>query len=167
MDVFIEKIIKKQKGFKEYSLIAGTIILVIAITFALTFVKFFQSILFLVVIALVYGAWILIGNLNTEYEYIVTNDEIDIDIIINRKKRKRLFSTSCKDFDILANVKSENFNDEVRSIENKIIACSSLQSPNLYYATLEYKGQKTLLYFEPDERILNALKVFIPKKVFI
>ncbi|MFA6309444.1 MAG: hypothetical protein WC677_06860 [Clostridia bacterium] len=167
MDVFIEKIVKKQKGMKEYISMAGIILLIPVVSVLLSMIDFFRSILFVVIIFMIYGAWILVSNLNTEFEYIVTNDEIDIDKIINQKRRKRIISVSCKLFDIVAKVNSENYSDDVKSIQKKFITCSSMDSPDLYFATLNYKNERAVIYFEPDERMLKALKVFIPKKIYI
>lgn len=43
----------------------------------------------------------LVSNMDVEYEYIITNDEMDIDKIIGRRKRKRLITIdlrSAEDF---------------------------------------------------------------------
>lgn len=39
-----------------------------------------------------YGGYILITNMSVEYEYIVTNGEMDIDKIIAKRRRKRLIT---------------------------------------------------------------------------
>ncbi len=115
----------------------------------------------LLLMALIY----LIRGRNLEYEYAVTNGDLDIDMIIAKRKRKRLFSANCKDFEILARVSHEKFN-EAKNIANKIIAVSSKDSQDIYFLTMHYKEARTLVLFEPDERMLKAFKTYIPKKVF-
>ena len=115
--------------------------------------------------ALVYLAYRFITGRNIEFEYIVTNGELDIDKIIAKRKRKRIFSASCKDFEIVARVRSNSFSQSVQSIKNRIDASSSLSSTDAFFVTLNYKGERTLVIFEPDERMLNNFKIFIPRKV--
>ena len=54
----------------------------------------------------------------------------------------------------------------MQSIKNRIDASSSIDSPDAYFITLNYKGQKTLVIFEPNERMLNNFKIYIPRKVY-
>ncbi|HEX3030347.1 MAG TPA: hypothetical protein VHT34_13855 [Clostridia bacterium] len=62
---------------------------------------------------------------------------------------------------------SDMYTEEIKAIKNKIILVSSMDSPDVYFATLNYKSQKTLLLFQPDERMLSGFKTYIPRKVFI
>lgn len=45
----------------------------------------------LAVLVLAGGVWLL-GNFNIEYEYILTNNDLDIDKVIGKRKRKRMIS---------------------------------------------------------------------------
>jgi hypothetical protein len=167
MDTFIERLVTRRKGFKDkmiaVGIATGTVILIML---CLNVKVMQQTGLGLFIAAgIVYLAYRLIAARNIEFEYIVTNGELDIDKIISQRKRKRIFSASCKEFDILSPVKSNSFSQSVQSIKNRIDASSSIDSPGAYFATLNYKGNKTLLIFEPDEKILNNFKIFIPRKI--
>lgn len=169
MDVFMEKIVMKRKDFKDNLVAAGIILATFILIFIALNVKIINQLgmsLFIVA-GLVYLAYRLITSRNLEFEYVVTNGELDIDKIISRRKRKRIFSASCKEFEIVAKVKSNSFSQSVQSIKNRIDASSSLDSPDAYFATLNYKGEKTVLIFEPDEKMLNNFKLFIPRKVLM
>ena len=113
-----------------------------------------------------YLGYRIVISRNIEYEYIVTNGDLDIDKIISKRKRKRIFSANCREFDIVSKVKSNSFSQSVQSIKNRIDASSSIDSPDAYFITLNYKGEKTLVIFEPNERMLNNFKIYIPRKVF-
>jgi len=169
MDVFMEKIVAKKKGLKDNMIVAGIIfgaIIAIFVAINLPIINQLGIGLFLVA-GFIYLAYRLITSRNVEYEYVVTNGELDIDKIISQRKRKRIFSASCKEFDIVARVKSNSFSQSVQSIKNRIDASSSLDSPDAYFATLNYKGEKTLVIFEPDEKMLNNFKFFIPRKILL
>ncbi len=167
MDTFIEKLVTKKKGFQDKLITAGILTGSFILIFLSVTIQVLQQLGIGVFFAagFVYLGYRLIAARNVEFEYIVTNGEIDIDKIISRRKRKRIFSASCKEFEILSPVKSNSFSQSVQSIKNRIDASSSSDSPGAYFATLSYKGEKTVLIFEPDERMLSNFKVFIPRKI--
>lgn len=168
MDTFMEKLVTKRKGIKDSLITAGIIFgtfIVIMLVLSVKVIAQLNIGMFLIA-GLGYLAYRLITSRNVEFEYIVTNGELDVDKITSRRKRKRIFSASCKEFEILSRVKSNSFSQSVQSIKNRIDASSSIDSPDAFFATLSYKGQKTLLIFEPDERMLNNFKIFIPRKMF-
>lgn len=165
MDVFIEKMVTKKKDIYDYLtnigiIIAGFMALLVSIQ-----IRSLRAILPLLFPGICYGMYYLIKSRNIEFEYIVTNDELDIDKIVARKKRKRIFTASCKLFEILAKEESEHFTNDIKKINNVIKCVSSNNSSNVYFAVLNYKNQKTVLFFEPDERMLNSFKTYIPKKI--
>ena len=86
-------------------------------------------------------------------------------MIIAHKEKKKNFSTNCKDFDIVAKLKGGYNDRRVSNVSKKIEAVSSIDSDDVYFATLMYKGEKTAVLFEPDDRMLKSFKIFIPRKV--
>ena len=122
MDIFLEKIIKKKSDGKS-----------IAISFLISFGAFVISILAFVFLSsfglfimcgAIYGAWYLIKMQQIEYEYSLTNGELDVDIIRGMSKRKRVFSINCKEFEILAPYNDNHKREyETPSITKKIYAC--------------------------------------------
>lgn len=169
MDVFLEKLVVRKKSGKDYMMFAGMILATLLVILIILSIPAISQLGlgFILAAGCIYLAYRLITSRNIEFEYVVTNGDLDIDKIISQRKRKRIFSASCKDFDIVASVKSNSFSQSVQSIKNRIDASGSPNSPNTYFATLNYKGEKTLLLFDPDERMLNNFKLFIPRKVEI
>lgn len=165
MDSFIEKIVIKRKTFKDHLISIGIVLAGIILIFLVGFIEFLAPFWFIIAAAIVYFMYQLISSSNIEYEYIVTNGELDIDKIINRKRRKRIFSANCKEFEIVAKLKGGLNDRRVQNINNKIIAVSSINAENVYFAILNYKGERTAVFFEPDERIINSFKLFIPRKI--
>ena len=169
MDTFMEKLVTRKKTMTDYLIITATVIgslLLIFVVLSIPILMRMGLSLLLAAGAAYLGYWVITSR-NIEYEYIVTNGELDIDIIISKRKRKRIFSASCKDFDIVSPVKSSRFDQSVQSISNRIDASSSIDSPDAYFITLNYKGEKTLVIFEPTEKMLNNFRIFIPRKVFL
>ncbi len=161
MDAFAEKIITRKKTRVEYFIMG---LLFTIWLFLSVFFIFLFSLGFLLDVLMLLGLYYLLKGMNVEYEYAVTNGELDIDRITAKSKRKRIFSANCKDFEILARASNENFN-EAKNIKNIIKAVSSDDSPDIYFIVLHYKESKTLVLFEPDEIMLKTFKNYIPKKV--
>ncbi len=164
MDMFIEKIVKKRKGIVDILLILLIVVAVIIISYlSLLFVPQFAMIL---MIALFYLAYILISKLNIEYEYALTNGDLDIDMIINQKKRKRLLSVNCKDFDIVAKVNSSQYTRDIKECKNIKDFTSRSKNVDVWFISLRKDGQATVILFEPLEKMIDNFAVYIPRKVF-
>lgn len=167
MDTFMEKLVARKKTAVDYLITSCIVIISLILIFVVVSIRVLAQMGLSVIIAagIIYLAYRLITSRNVEYEYIVTNGDLDIDKIVSKRKRKRIFSANCKQFDIVSPVKSNSFSQSVQSIKNRIDASSSIDSPDAYFVTLNYNGEKTLVIFEPDERMLNNFRLYIPRKV--
>ncbi len=165
MDSFLEKIVVKKKTPKDYLIIAGILLAGVILFFAVQLVPFLSSFFLIIVVLIAYLVYQVVIARNVEYEYIVTNGDLDIDKIIAKRRRKRIFSANCKDFDIIAKLKGGYNDRRLVDAKHKIEAISSINSEDVYLITLVYKGERTAVLFEPDERMLKAFKSYIPRKV--
>ncbi len=163
MDTFFEQIVRIKKS-------VGTLALVIFIWFlAISLAVFFfmTSLLgplsAIVIIGLIYGAWWLTAKFNIEYEYIVTNEDMDIDKIINKSSRKRLVSITLSKVE-----RVEKFNPAlIQNIkaENLLFACDQ-NDPNAYLIVASREDSKiNYIVFSPNEKLQNAIKKSLPKFV--
>ena len=103
-DIYLEYILKKKKTGGQKAIIAVIIFAAIIVSLALLLLIFatatalsgtqFGSFSFSIGLVLIafawYGAYLLMSMQNIEYEYILTNSEIDIDKIMSKKARKRI-----------------------------------------------------------------------------
>ena len=99
-----------------------------------------------------------------EYEYAVTNGDLDVDSIAGRRKRRRVLSMSVRRIALLAPA-TEKYQAELNSnsIRNVIDASISPKSEGLWFARYEDDaGVDTLLLFNPNEKVLRALVRVIP-----
>jgi len=168
MDTFMEKLVTRKKTLTDHLITIGAVVgSALLILLALSIPILIQLGLSIVLAAAAaYLGYRVITSRNIEYEYIVTNGDLDIDMIVSKRKRKRIFSANCKEFDIVSPVKSSHFDQSVQSIKNGIDASSSIDSPDAYFITLNYNGERTLVIFEPTEKMLNNFRLYIPRKVF-
>jgi len=166
-DVFMEKIVSRRKTGKDYLKIAGVLLLsVIVLILISMFGGYIGFLVPLLLVGVGYGLYMLITSMNVEYEYIVTNGDLDIDQIIARRKRKRIFSCKAKELELMAKVGSDEWRDAQKQTGRKLLDCSSaIAADSNWFILSEYKGQKLLVVFAPDERMLKSMRRFNPSKI--
>lgn len=165
MDIFVESIVTRKKGSREKILSIGLIIISVIITFMAGIIIGPSGIIFLLIAGLIFGNWYIISSFNIEYEYSITNGEIDIDKIINKRRRKKMFTADCKYIEIMAKMTSDKYNESIAAVPKKIKAVSSMESPDVYFAMINNSGKRALIYFEPNEKFMKTLKTIIPSKI--
>ncbi len=160
MDTFVEQIIVKRKSGKEIAIIVGTLLAAAILAVILFLFLFTYSLLLDLLLG--YGAWWLITNQNVEYEYSLTNGDIDIDQITAQRKRKRVVS--------VAGAKIESaglYNPAVfagRKFDRTVMAASSPDDEGVWYFTYHSKKNgSTLVLFQPNERVMTAFRESLPK----
>ncbi len=170
MDMFTECLIKRRKHFKEYAVIFPLITLGFAAT--LFYLAFRYAILggmlsgvgFAAIVMMWWGIIVAITNKNQEFEYTVTNSDIDIDMIIAQKKRKHLISLNVKDVEIMAPIEQLDKNE---TFAKTIDASAHDKRFDVYFISATVKGEKTKILINPSRKMLDILKTFKPEKVII
>ena len=97
-DYYTEQLVKKRPGRKDLAIKTGLIVLTV-LTVLIVFI--FPVGLILPILAIVLDV-IMFRRLNVEYEYLYVNGDLDIDKIMNRAKRKRMFSMNVSEMELLA-----------------------------------------------------------------
>lgn len=164
MDVFVEQLVKKPADGKSTALkilIAFGVILVSL--FCLYLMLIGIVIALLLIFAAIYGGFYLISGLNAEYEYIVTNGEIDIDKIIAKRKRKRLITAKPSKFEAFGKLADAAPVSGITVVEANGIADEEAED---YYIDFTHDSfGKVRLIFTPTERTLEAVTPFLPRPV--
>ncbi len=176
-DIFIERIVQRKKDTIYYvkilSLILSAFLAAATLVWLLLLIP---ALSFLTPIALAgcgYGLWRMIGSLHVEYEYIVTNGELDIDMIVHRRRRKRLFSGRVRDFEIMARLDSAAFREAAVQMERgrsarrlQVLDCAAIaNTPSSWFFITNYQAARLMVVFDPDERMLAHIKRFNPSRV--
>jgi len=165
-DIFIEQIIKKKKTVKSVVIIVGTVILAAVVSFSVLLVSQISIFFPFVLAASIWGALILIRYQNIEYEYSLTNGDLDVDKIIAKRKRVAVFSVEVKTMEIVAPM-TEEYRREYESdrIARKVDAAPSDKSPGRWFAIFEdTQGLLTFFIFQPNERMLAGMKRYLHNK---
>jgi len=161
MDSFFEQIVQKKKGAKEWMIIAAVMLGALVLAFLVW--AFLGALAVLALVGIGYGAWWLITSQNIEYEYCVTNGDIDVDQITARRKRKRLVSVAGRKIQSL-----QPYDPAVPlgQYQRRVMAAESLNEDGLWCFTYHSKKNgNTFVVFHPDMRVLKALYGGLPKLV--
>lgn len=172
MDTYLEYMVKPKKTVAQificiaYYLIAATLSVVMMFVHIPFIIFFYPALVF----GFFWGAYKLSSKYSVEYEYILTNDELDVDRVVAKKERKRLLTVSVRKFEIMAPANSEEFIKEWNSPDNKVKFDASLGegSENRYYAKfVNKKNEKMILVFNPTDDIKNAIKQSNMRNVYL
>ena len=150
MDLFAERLIPKKIEGKDIAICALLFIAAIALS---VIVFIFAGFVAIIVTALaLYGAYYLsMGILFVEYEYTLTNDELDIDKIIAKRKRIELKVYNVKEF-------TEGGKYDGRPA---LMLCPDKTSENLYYLL---SGNGECIVIDPNETMFKAFTLYMGNK---
>ena len=173
MDDFCEYIIKRKRDAKDIALVVLTVIAALFLTFVIlvyVFTYLFYTIpnlttfIPLLCAAVWYGAYRLIKLKSIEFEYALTAGELDVDKIINKKKRQRLLNIHSRAILDMASVSSGRYSDNYKQLKT-IDASGNNSDENVYFAVFEADGQKQCLLFEPPKKMLEMMRRYNPDKI--
>lgn len=116
----------------------------------------------LAVLVLAGGVWLL-GNFNIEYEYILTNNDLDIDKVIGKRKRKRMISLDVSTAEAFAPYPAEN---DVPA--DATVHAYTGSETDAYYLVVNHSGYgKVKLIFNPNEKMREAITQELPNSLRI
>ncbi len=165
-DVFKEQIVKQKPSSKNFFIKVGVVVLVVLLFFVTT--VFIQPLAVILTAAAAFGAYYLFSFMNLEYEYVFTNGELDIDVIYNKTRRKRMFSGYVKDMEIMAHVDDKMHIGDFSSAQETKNYNSGEVKDNTYAFLYTYKGKKQKIVIEPNEKMMQAIaSVLSPRKLFV
>lgn len=159
MDTFVEQIVKRKKQPLDWLIIAAVCMAALLVSwFIITRVNFLLP----MVVLVVWGAWWLITNRNIEFEYSITNGEMDVDCIIAQRRRKNMCSITCSKVEAYGKLNTLNLNG--KKFDHTIVAAPHMKDENNYYFIYRSKKHgKTLVVFAPDERVQQAFYAALPR----
>ncbi len=167
MDVFVEYMVKRRKTAADFIKIILTLLLGLALVFVVTVlfaaIPFITSFILVAVAGVCYLAYRIITSVNVEYEYILTNSDLDVDAIISARKRKRLASINLRQIDSFGKLSGSESRVLGRSYKY-IMAAEDKKAENTYYIVFDNDEEKSVLLFTPNEKIIKRIEMLNPQK---
>lgn len=166
-DIFIEYMVKKRRSpttaLLKVLLVIGAIVISIAAMMFSGLLGPLSIISPLIAVGAIYGAYYLISGMNIEFEYSVTNGEIDIDKIVAQRKRRRLVSINMRSVEDFGRYKASEH--ESKQYADKIFACDAPDSEDVYFCLTHTTKGNTLVVFNANERMITGIKPFLPRPI--
>ncbi len=116
-------------------------------------------------VAAIYGAMYYSSQFKKEHEYALTNNELDIDVIYNKQRRKELVSCDIKKIDVMASIKDEQHKGAFERAQKVIDASDGHETADTYAILAPIKGELTKILLTPNEDMLNLIYKQAPHKV--
>jgi len=166
MDIFCEHIVKRKKKRIDYVLQVILIIVAVylsLIAFSLSHIFYYFTTL--VVAGIWYGVICLLRRKKIEYEYIITNTNLDIDRIFAKKTRRRITSIDITKIDYIRPVEESDYEKNPQLIDHFI--CEDKMLPNTYVLVFGRSGSIHRVFITPNDKMKRIFKEINPAKVTV
>lgn len=184
-DIFLEQLVprKKTTGDKvKIGLIifGGTVfsIFMILVLFAYKVItfnsgqqgsgQFIVPFGFLLIAAAWYGIYLLLNTFNVEYEYVIVNNEIDIDKVMSKKGRKHLVSVDIKNATLMARIDDNENNSIYKNPPEgvKILNYSAMSNSGFtYFIDCSVEEERKIILWQPTRKMVETLWKYNPRAV--
>lgn len=130
--------------------------------FLILFLGFYGGIAFVLMCA---AAFYVQGTMNVEFEYLFAENQLAIDRIFNKSRRKKAAEYSIEDILAIAPEASGKIKDYDSQIKKTTDFSSGRQEARRYAFIYQKQGVCEKILFEPDDNLLRCLKMAAPRKM--
>jgi len=163
-DLYTEANVKKKVTMTD-NLIKVFVIVIVAALIIGGF-TFMQYVVTMVGVIGAFAAGAFLPRLNVVYEYVFCDGQLDFDKIMAGEKRKHLYRLDFDQVLIMAPENSHSLDSYKNNPAAKKINFTSLEKNRKVYCIVVMAGeQQTLVYFEPNDKMISYIKQKAPRKV--
>lgn len=163
-DSYTEWLVKR-KAPASSMIIKGALIALCLVSIFLALTTMFGIIVMTVVGAATY---FLFQNLNLEFGYLIVNDQITIDKIMGKARRKKAWEGALGEVQIVAPIDSYLIKDYEKPGTKTLDFASHMPNARVYGMIHQGDGgQVTKIIFEPNDKILQHIRQRAPRKVVL
>ncbi len=158
-DIYTEQLLKKQSSSKDNRIKFILIVLTLGVV-----VMTLGNPLWLLGIFIMIGVdvWVF-RSLNVEYEYLYINGNLDIDKIMSKSRRKKVFEMEINDLDVMA-LRGEAELKMYQGLKAQDYSSGNTNSRQ-YEMIVIQNGEKKRIIFEPNDVIVDGMRMLAPRKV--
>ena len=166
MSIFENTVMIQRKSsyaqlFVKYLLIVLTVIALLASLFLI-------PILIFPTILLGVGAYFAMFSAETEFEYTYIEGELAIDKIKAKRRRKKVAKIDMEELMIIAPKGSGELNSYYQNKDCKHVDASANEPDHkIYDAVYRHGSSMEILSFEPDQNILDKIRMKYPRKIIM
>ena len=161
-DAYYELLVAKKRPAFSF-LVKPAVIAIIILLFLSTPIFGFPALL----LAVILGAaayFIIFPKIHIEYEYSLLNHDLEIDIIYNKSKRKKLLSLNLRQAEIIAPATSHRLDSYRKQKQLDYSAHDAAQTP--YAIVIPVNQETTVILIQPNDILKERLKTALPRTFF-
>lgn len=158
-DIYTEQLLKKQSSSKDNRIKFILIVLTLGVV-----VMTLGNPLWLLGIFIMIGVdvWVF-RSLNVEYEYLYINGNLEIDKIMSKSRRKKVFEMEINDLEVMA-LRGEAELKMYQGLKAQDYSSGNTNSRQ-YEMIVIQNGEKKRIIFEPNDVIVDGMRMLAPRKV--
>jgi len=164
-DVFKEQLVKRRPDAKTATAKVGIVLAALFLMVLVLMIQVLNMFLPILWVAIIFTAYFLFKRFHIEYEYVLTNYELDIDIIYGKSRRKRIFSASVRDFEAFRRSGSVEMEHSFSSSNTKVDYSGGPDGAT-YEFLVNHGGKKMRIIFEPNEDLLSSIIPFLKRGTY-
>ena len=160
-DTFIEQLEKQRQPTSNLLKKCGLIVLTVLSVFLVLLMPVLLPLPVLLIVLDVF----LMKRMDLEFEYSYFNGDLDIDKIMAKQSRKRVFSTDMESMIVVAPAGSIELQPykQLKGIDYS----SNTGNGKVYELVTNCNGRKVKVLLEPSQELLDGMRMKAPRKVFI
>lgn len=170
-ELFLEQMVKRGSAKKDMQrriliVLCGIAVLGIPSLFGF-YISYLVTPVLIVAIALI--VWTLWRQTAKEYEYIYTDGNLDIDVIYGQTSRRHLVTFDCRRCRMIVPALIEKYQHEIweKKHGKTIYACKGEPNEETYVILARVGDIDYRVFFDPNEKLLNAIHTYSPKNSII
>lgn len=160
-DYYTEQLVKQKTKTSSIMMKAA----LIAVTAVSIFIAWMFPLAMILPVLMIVVDVVVFKRFDLEFEYLYVNGDLDIDKIMAKQKRKRVFETNVRDLEVIAPTGSVELQQYQRTKTYDF--SSRREGAKTYEMVTMSQGQTVKIIFEPNKTILEGMKMLAPRKVFI
>ena len=168
-DNYVEKLVKKKADAKTMLIRTGVIVLGLLIVYLSVVFLGYLSVAYYGLISVFLLVWLIyyvFYMTSVEYEYALVKNELSIDIIYGKNKRKNEQNIDVSKCELIAPVNSSEAKTYRNATQMKTFDYTSGENTEQVYLLIApYGASVARVYLEFDEKLLAAVKIAAPGKV--
>ncbi len=170
-EMFLEQMVKRGNAKKDMQrrllvILCGIAVIGLPSLFG-AYITYLITPVLVVMVALM--VWILWRQSAKEYEYIYTDGSLDIDVIFGQSTRRHLVTFDCRACRMIVPSQTQRYQHEIfeKKYGKTIYACKGTPDEDTYVILGKVGEVEYRVFFEPNDRLINAIHQYSPKNSII
>jgi hypothetical protein len=163
-DIFKEQLVKRKPRMTDFFYRCAGIMFVAAVFF-LGLATPWANVMLIATLGLCFLMYYWFGFLNVEYEYSVTNDDLDIDAIYSKRRRKKKVTCNIKAIRQWGRADDQGKIHAMKQYDQRWDFTSGEKEARVYMFIIVINNKKCKILIEPNDEMLATIESRLDKSV--